>query len=248
MKLADFHFNAIDTSGCGKIKPEELVEYLLAKGVAPTNLHELVMSIDLDGDGDITLEEWVRGVGSHPGLLPDEPAVDGQDETYLEPLSDDTEDEDTAALREQMIAQLNQFREFQNKLREQEEQALAQLGTRNAAAVAKQVLQIYEARRGLYEKELFLAEQAVVLGIDIDHAALVPTVAPRGAGKLGRIFRIFRRVDAAEKKRTRASASQSTAAVARAREEREKACAPVRAWPAERACPAGFSPRTAARG
>ena len=68
-------FREIDADCSGTIEPEELAAYLVTEdsGVAPSKAHALLMQLDTDGDGKISLEEWRAGwkkgiVGGGQGL------------------------------------------------------------------------------------------------------------------------------------------------------------------------------------
>ena len=58
-------FSDIDTDRSGTIELEELVHYLLHvrqdSRLPPSSAHALIMKLDTDGDGKVSLEEWVEG-------------------------------------------------------------------------------------------------------------------------------------------------------------------------------------------
>merc|ERR1711991_840967 len=75
-------FNAIDTDGDGTLSQEEAVAFLL-RDFSSTSVLRLLRVLDLDGDGRITMKEWLKGwqsgefkvekretsVGKRPGTL-----------------------------------------------------------------------------------------------------------------------------------------------------------------------------------
>jgi hypothetical protein len=58
---ADKVFREIDTDKSGTIEPDELAAYLVKIGEVPSKAHTLLMALDTDGDGKISLAEWRKG-------------------------------------------------------------------------------------------------------------------------------------------------------------------------------------------
>ena len=60
-------FNEIDTDRSGTIELTELAAYLAKEGAGlpPSKAHTLLMKLDADGDGKVSLEEWKVGWGRY---------------------------------------------------------------------------------------------------------------------------------------------------------------------------------------
>ena len=60
-KRATEIFKIIDTDDSQSLSPDELLCYLLEKGQEPEEVSSLFKHLDQDGDGTISLDEWVAG-------------------------------------------------------------------------------------------------------------------------------------------------------------------------------------------
>ena len=76
-------FNDIDTDGSGTLSLEELSCRLSDEGFEDEEITDLFVLLDVDGDGCISQDEFVKGFQAYQDLMDDEPIVCVQEQSNV---------------------------------------------------------------------------------------------------------------------------------------------------------------------